>query len=412
MLCGLALLLAQTARAEILTFSERLDHGAALPDGYARVVFEARGKSRVGPDGRDYTLDGVLWRPANPRDAGPTLLVETEAEPMTPPSAALADLRQIARRRKMTILFAAPSIEKLPEPLRVAALTELIAHLRKTAKIARTIGRGAGQAAVFIRRAAQPGGADTGARVFDGLLLHDAPTGAAPTLDRDAQCFIESASSGAYWRDDAMAPWSDAAAREDVNRRRFFLAGMAAPSDAPLANCAAPVNARPIEPALRALFAALDDWMTKGVAPPASRFPRLTDHQLTPARDLTWPKLPGLAEAPKSGSLAASIDVDGNETGGLRLPDQAVPIATFTGWNAPRDKSGAPCLDGAFLPFASSKAEREKTGDPRLSLPERYGSRAYYVATVRVVADKLVKQRLLLQEDADAYVAAAKRAPF
>jgi len=64
------------------------------------------------------------------------------------------------------------------------------------------------------------------------------------------------------------------------------------------------------------------------------------------------------------------------------------------------------------LPFAASKAEREKNGDPRPSLVERYGSRAYFVATMRVVADRLVRARLLLSEDADAYVAAAKTAPF
>jgi hypothetical protein len=110
--------------------------------------------------------------------------------------------------------------------------------------------------------------------------------------------------------------------------------------------------------------------------------------------------------------MVPRIDVDGNETAGLRLPDQALPIATFVGFNARRDKDGPACEAGSAFPFASARPDREKSGDPRLSLVERYGSRAYFAATMRVVADKLVKERLLLKEDADAYVAAGKTAPF
>jgi hypothetical protein len=54
-----------------------------------------------------------------------------------------------------------------------------------------------------------------------------------------------------------------------------------------------------------------------------------------------------------------------------------------------------------------SKAQREADGDPRPSLEERYGSRAVYVARVRTAADALVRERLLLPEDAEAYVQAA-----
>ena len=104
--------------------------------------------------------------------------------------------------------------------------------------------------------------------------------------------------------------------------------------------------------------------------------------------------------------------MDGNESSGLRLPDQALPIATFTGWNAARDKAKGDCASGAKLPFPISRAAREASGDPRQSLPERYGSRAYFVGALRSVADRLVKERLLLPQDADAYVAAGKEAPF
>jgi hypothetical protein len=146
------------------------------------------------------------------------------------------------------------------------------------------------------------------------------------------------------------------------------------------------------------------------VKPPASRAPVAAD--LVDARELVWPKIPALPAPPSGERLVPKIDADGNETAGLRLPDQALPIATFTGFGAQKDKAGPGCAAGAALPFPSTKTDREKTGDPRPALVERYGSRAYFVATMRVVADKLVKERLLLKEDADAYVAVAKTAPF
>jgi hypothetical protein len=141
--------------------------------------------------------------------------------------------------------------------------------------------------------------------------------------------------------------------------------------------------------------------------------PSARDRTLVKARDLHWPKIPDLYAPPSRDRSVPAIDADGNEIGGLRTPDQAVPIGTYTAWNVPKGETGGLCESiGAFLPFAKSRADREKTKDSRLSLQERYGMRDFYVATVRVIADKLVKERLLLKEDADAYVAAAKKAPF
>jgi hypothetical protein len=111
----------------------------------------------------------------------------------------------------------------------------------------------------------------------------------------------------------------------------------------------------------------------------------------------------------------ASVDADGNEVAGLRLPDHAVPIATFTGWNryAEPFPSGELCdRDGSWKPFARTKAEREAAGDPRPSLEERYGNKAAFVAKRRAAADELMRRRLLLAEDALRYVAEAERAEF
>lgn len=382
-ICVLAALLAQDVRAEIIAYTERPDPAAALPDGYVRVAYEARGASKAGPDGRiiAYAVAGALWRPTKPSPYPTTLFIETQAGD---------DLSALARRRGMTVL--ALDLAKLPENVRDAGLRDLVAHLRRTTEFKRVVGRARGRDADLLAGASV---------LFDGLLLQDArPFAATPTR------VIETWSADAYWR--ATPRLATPEKVEPSNRRRFYLAGAAATVAS--ANCAAPVNARPIAPALRALFVALDDWVTKGVAPPPSRVQGATN--LVGTSNLTWLRILGLPPPPEGQRSVPRIDSDGNDTEGLRLPDHALPLATFTGFNAQKDKAGPACAAGAAIPFAVSKAEREKTGDPRLSLPERYGSRAYFVATMRVVADKLVKERLLLQEDADAYVAAAKRAPF
>ena len=126
--------------------------------------------------------------------------------------------------------------------------------------------------------------------------------------------------------------------------------------------------------------------------------------RLAPAKSLVWPKIPGLPAPPQGERLVPKIDVDGNETSRLRLPAQALPIASFTGWNAAKEKAPGPCTAGAAIPFPPSRAAR--------SLLERYGARSYFAAALRSVADKLVKERLLLPQDADAYVAAGKQSPF
>ena len=347
-----------------------------------------------------------------------TLIVETEPE--TRPTA--GDLLQIARQRNATMFFLSPAFENLPERLRAHALRDLVFHLRKSAGLAYVIARGSERKAEFLQNVATLlGGEDKkGPRIFDGLLLHDRLSTAPAALDAPVAAVsslpltIETFGSSVYWRSDVKFAGQDINAPESARQRSFFLAGAPARTDALAQNCAAPVNPRSIAPALRALFVALDDWVEKGVAPPASRIPRVADHTLIAAREAHWPKLPNLnAPSLSEDRLVPAIDLDGNEIAGLRLPDQAVPLGAFTGWNERKDKAGAPCeAYGAYFPFASNKADREKTDDPRLSLQERYGLRDFYVATVRTIADRLVKERLLLKQDADAYVASAKKAPF
>lgn len=61
-----------------------------------------------------------------------------------------------------------------------------------------------------------------------------------------------------------------------------------------------------------------------------------------------------------------------------------------------------------MIPFAKTRDERMARQDPRLSLQERYGTHANYVARVRQAAANAVARGILLQPDADALIAEAK----
>ena len=183
---------------------------------------------------------------------------------------------------------------------------------------------------------------------------------------------------------------------------------------------------------MRALLVALDRWVREGTAPPPSRHPRLADRTLVRAQDLPFPSIPGVesprtvapgrrapnALLPSSGGqgavqplLVSQVDADGNEVGGIRLPEVAVPLATSTGCNFRSPEIGGTSRlvgnTGSYIPFPRTAAERTARRDPRLSVEERYPSRGVYLGKVRDVAAQLVRDRLLLPEDVDTVVARA-----
>jgi hypothetical protein len=183
---------------------------------------------------------------------------------------------------------------------------------------------------------------------------------------------------------------------------------------------------------LRALLVAMDSWVRENVQPPASRHPRLDQGTLVDASKINFPAVPGVHSPReltagarianpflKGGAgpgarlplLVSNVDSDGNETSGIRLPEIAVPLATYTGWNFRAPVVGAsdqlyPLL-GSYIPFARTKAEREERKDPRPSVAERYQTRDVYLAKIREVMRSLVKDRFLLPEDVEAAVARA-----
>ena len=187
---------------------------------------------------------------------------------------------------------------------------------------------------------------------------------------------------------------------------------------APLAN---PVSANA---AMLALRLAMHRWVTAGVAPPPSVYPKLRAGTLTPVAEVRFPKVPGMAApnavtaggrvnnprfADGAGAgaelplLVPQVDADGNDLGGIRMPDVAVPLGTATGWVFRPAALGSPhefvLLRGAWVPFAKTKAERAATNDPRPALAERHASKEAYLAKVKMAVQTLIDQRFLIDTD-------------
>jgi len=105
------------------------------------------------------------------------------------------------------------------------------------------------------------------------------------------------------------------------------------------------------------------------------------------------------------------VDGDGNEIGGILLPGVAVPLATYTGWNFRNPSVGQPGellpLLGSYIRLPLTREIAEQNHDPRLSIAERYGSRARYEALVTDRAEQLAQQGYLLREDIQPVIATA-----
>jgi hypothetical protein len=184
---------------------------------------------------------------------------------------------------------------------------------------------------------------------------------------------------------------------------------------------------------MRALLHALHLWVSEGVEPPDSEWPRRRDKTLVSREQLAegFPNIPGAtfpdvinglrvtdydAQPPREGAaypvFVPTVDAAGNELAGIRLPTVSVPLATYAGWNLAKAgyAEGSLCsVTGSTLPFARTRAEREATADPRPSIEERYESKKGYVEAIERAARALVDKRLLLEEDANLYVEMARQ---
>jgi hypothetical protein len=108
--------------------------------------------------------------------------------------------------------------------------------------------------------------------------------------------------------------------------------------------------------------------------------------------------------------LVPRVDADGNELGGVPVVLRDAPLGTYMGWNitaAGFHKDQNCDYTGGMIPFAKTQADRQLTGDPRLSLAERYGDHAGYVKAVTAAANAAVAKGFLLPADRDALIAQA-----
>lgn len=183
---------------------------------------------------------------------------------------------------------------------------------------------------------------------------------------------------------------------------------------------------------LRALLLNMDDWIRNVAEPPASRYPTVAKKELVTREALQFPKAPSLEvpeympqvwrmhygenfadsrvitkEPPTLGNpytvLVPQVNADGNELGGIPIPEVAVPLGTHTGWNVTipnlRELGYLAGLVGAFVPFTSTHERRTQTLDARLSIEERYANRQAYLDQVARNSQLLVRERFLLADD-------------
>lgn len=279
---------------------------------------------------------------------------------------------------------------------------------------------------------------------FATAMLSDPLTGRSGSLFREDgsdPLLIETNTSTEYWQKGASLLHTDPLGTVDVtlpeNSRVYMIAGTqhggragATTDPGPNIN---PRNPHNPMPAIRALLVALDEWVVSGKAPPPSRVPTLAAGTLVEPDKTGFPAVPGAAivrttnvVAPAGDwvkpvtpdktyrTLVSKVGADGNEVAGIRLPDIAVPLATYTGWNEykpPYPAGEIADRDGSCLPLPLDKAAREAAGDPRPSIAERYRSGADYVARVQTVVTQLMAERLLLAEDAERYLERARKEP-
>ena len=266
----------------------------------------------------------------------------------------------------------------------------------------------------------------------EGLISHYYQTNTIPKI------FYSNASYEYYGRAASLIHTSLDGTNDSVlakNTRIYLFAGTQhGPSSFPpkrtgTVNLPNPNNFRFL---MRALLLSLNRWIENGTSPPPSQYPRISQNELVSLKKLSFPKIPGInlpermmrpyrldygpkfrsqgiatLQPPKVGKafqpLVPQVDRDGNEIAGIRLPEIKVPLATYTGWNLRHYSLGAPeelySMVGSFIPFPSNKKDRLSTGDPRLSIVERYDSRSNYLNKIKGESIRLEKMGFLLNDD-------------
>ena len=239
------------------------------------------------------------------------------------------------------------------------------------------------------------------------------------------------------------------------NVRRYFFPGVThgggrggfSSAETAADGCELPANPAPSAPMRSALMKAFVAWVTKGAAMPPSRYPTIADGTLVPdtvaamgfpgipgdrhpsTRDASAARLRSRTPVQLSGRLRRShgavpkvkrslpqlvvkVDADGNEVAGIKSPLQMAPLGTYTGWNV---TASGPLKgqvvrhlrrfhpvrenEGRTAGEAAIRGRRSRSGIARTTNTCRAVSEA---------ASKLVQERYLLQQDADAMIKQAE----
>jgi len=262
---------------------------------------------------------------------------------------------------------------------------------------------------------------------------------------------MEIFSANEYWVKAASLMTTDPTGKEDLPdspyTRIYFMSSMqhGTGNGASKGACQQLQNPLDSQSVQRALFTAMDKWVTAGTPPPPSQNPKLSTGTLVkPDQSSTgFPSIPGVtytglkttryllnygssfyttgiptnnppifappyqdnpANGPIYPSYVPKTDVDGNDVAGIRLPEVQVPLATYTGWAlraGPQSEDGCEG-SGQYIPFPKTKADRIASGDPRLSIEERYGNVETYASQLQSAIDSLVKAGYLLPVDSEA----------
>lgn len=181
----------------------------------------------------------------------------------------------------------------------------------------------------------------------------------------------------------------------------------------------------------RAMITNMDAWVRNNTPPPPSSYPKIADSTLVPLSSYAFPSIPGVnkpqeanaayrldfgpawrdgiltIQPPNVGEgfpvLVPQVDGDGNERDGVRLPEIMVPLATYASWNLRDPSIGARdqrvSFEGSYIAFPKNAAERQRSGDPRKSIAERYTSHDDYMSRYSDALDALIRQRWIVPED-------------
>lgn len=217
----------------------------------------------------------------------------------------------------------------------------------------------------------------------------------------------------------------------DENTRIYFVAGGQHGAGAlPLKKTVTQNLENPLDYrwALRSLLVAFDAWLRDGSEPPPSMYPKLSAGELVAPADVKyrdsiqapqWPRIPNLLnlgttflskgivtnEPPREGAaykiLVAQVDADGNEVGGVKLPELMVPLGSYSGWNLRTAAIGNPermtAFTGSFFPF--SQAEIRK----------RYQDKQHYLERFRQACADAAAKRVVLAGDTEKMTANASQ---